>query len=113
MFPEAGFDANKATKETWQSYVPYLIYYLIATESRILKDPYYNPTTNQVDQMVSLNGINCIRQIGTEAGTPGIPLYDADDRDNNYRFATDYVISSVNKALSCVDIKHALFLLVF
>jgi len=104
MFPEAGFNAADATEETWESYIPRLIYYLIATESKVLNDPNYDPTSydsgdpNNPATTVSINGVNAVSSI------EGDPLFDSDDHDNNYRFATDYVLDSLQHATNAITI---------
>ena len=104
MFPSADFDFAAAAQETWESFFPRLIYYLIATESKVLNDPNYDPTNSIANStMVSIGGENAIRQID------GTPLYDADNHDNNYRFATDYVLSSLNYDKSAITINGVVY----
>ena len=106
MFPGVGFNAASATTESWESYFPRLIYYLIATDSKVLNDPNYNPVTYGIDPQattVSFLDANS-KQINAIRGISKEPLYDSDDHDNNYRFATDYVLSSLQGATSAINI---------
>ena len=58
-------------EETWEMYLPRMIYYLIATESATLNDPALSP--------FSFKGISTAR-------------FSENDLDLNYRAATDYVL---------------------
>ena len=102
MFPDAGFNASESTEEVWESYIPRLIYYLIATESKVLNDPLYNPPDYDSGvagaTTVSVNGKNIITNID------GAALFDEDDHDNNYRFATDYVLSALQGETNAIKI---------
>ena len=76
VFPGKKVDAAKNINETWECFLPRMIYYLIATESAVLNDPAYNANT-----------------------IPGIPShhFSVDTPDLNYRFATDYVIKAIHE----------------
>ena len=76
VFPGDKIDVVKNMKETWECFLPRMIYYLIATESAVLADPSYGP--------------------GTLRGIPN-SHYSSDNHDLNYRFATDYVLKQLHK----------------
>tara|TARA_R110002020_G_scaffold226846_4_gene437351 strand:+ start:109 stop:4512 length:4404 start_codon:yes stop_codon:yes gene_type:complete len=75
VFPGKNIDAVDNMTETWESYLPRMIYYLIATESAVLNDSEYNANT--------------LRGIPNEH-------YSSDNQDLNYRFATDYVLKAIH-----------------
>ena len=75
VFPGKKIDAVKNMNETWECFLPRMIYYLIATESAVLNDPDYDAQT--------------LRGIPTEH-------FSSDNPDLNYRFATDYVLKALH-----------------
>ena len=76
IFPGANLTIAEDLEETWESYLPRMIYYLIATESPVLNDGNYNANT--------LNGIKSDQHF-------------ADNLELNYRAATDYVLRILHK----------------
>lgn len=75
VFPGKKIDVVENLTETWEGYLPRMIYYLIATESAVLNDSDYNANTL--------------------AGIPN-DHYSSDNHDLNYRFATDYVLKAIH-----------------
>ena len=88
LFPESGFNPASGIEETWESFIPRQIYYLIATESNVLRDPNYNQAS---------------------ADYIGIDNFDAEDKDTNYRFATDYILDKLQSATSAITINGTVF----
>ena len=88
LFPESGFNPASGIEETWESFIPRQIYYAIATESKVLRDPNYNQAS------ATLIGIN---------------NFDSESKDINYRFATDYVLDKLQDATSAISINGTVF----
>jgi len=105
VFPNSGF--NPATSanmvETWESFLPRQLYYLIATESKVLNDPAYRTDAGSIARQVG------IVKVGATAGSQAVALYDIDNHDNNYRFATDYALSALNNETSSIVINGTIF----
>tara|TARA_R110002020_G_scaffold91773_2_gene222757 strand:- start:5884 stop:8868 length:2985 start_codon:yes stop_codon:yes gene_type:complete len=76
IFPGANLTIAEDLEETWESYLPRMIYYLIATESPVLNDGNYTVNT--------LFGINPDQHF-------------TDNLELNYRAATDYVLRILHK----------------
>ena len=74
IFPGSNLTIAQDLSETWECFLPRMIYYLIATESLVLNDG--NFTQNTLDP-----------QLGIKSDQ-----YFVDNLDANYRAATDYVI---------------------
>jgi len=76
IFPGANLSIAEDLEETWECYLPRMIYYLIATESPVLNDGNYTVNT--------LPGIKSDQHF-------------VDNLELNYRAATDYVIRTLHK----------------
>jgi len=72
MFSEDVFNIEPEIKELWESYIPNLIYYSLATESSALES--FKTWTNQLAARLGVNG------------------YSTSSMDENIRFATDAII---------------------
>jgi hypothetical protein len=66
------FDVSSSIDELWESYVPHLAYYALATESKAFKD--LNTWTPEVSKKL------------------GIPEYNTSSIDENIKLAVDYII---------------------
>ena len=76
IFPGANLTIAEDLEETWECYLPRMIYYLIATESPVLNDGSYALNT--------LPGIKADQHF-------------VDNLELNYRVATDYVLRVLHK----------------
>tara|TARA_R110000765_G_scaffold137073_3_gene236496 strand:+ start:1965 stop:5024 length:3060 start_codon:yes stop_codon:yes gene_type:complete len=76
IFTDANIVPTNQILETWEMYLPRMIYYLIATESVILNSPHLGPA--------AFRGITPER-------------YSTANLDLNYRAATDYVLEILHK----------------
>lgn len=90
IFPRGTFNPVSGLQTTWESYVPFLLYYTIATESSI-----FNSTSGLSD--ISKR----IKQFFRQAQ---IDTLKANDIDTNIRLATDYLIARVHQDTSCIQI---------
>jgi hypothetical protein len=75
VFGQEVFDISSTVLEQWESYIPNLIYYSLATESTLLKD--YSTFTRDV------------------ANSLGIDNYSLDNFDHNIRSCTDKILQDV------------------
>ena len=76
IFPGSNLSIAEDLQETWECFLPRMIYYLIATESPVLNDGSYTSNT--------LGGVKTDQHF-------------ADNLELNYRAATDYVIRILHK----------------
>ena len=79
IFPGANLTIAEDLEETWECYLPRMIYYLIATESPVLNDGNFNSTT-----------------LHPELGIKQDQHF-VDNLELNYRAATDYVIRTIHE----------------
>jgi len=75
VFGQEVFDISSTVLEQWESYIPNLIYYSLATESTLLKD--YSTFTQDV------------------AASLGITSYSFDNFDQNIRSCTDKILEDI------------------
>tara|TARA_R100000005_G_scaffold96666_1_gene85759 strand:- start:2788 stop:5775 length:2988 start_codon:yes stop_codon:yes gene_type:complete len=79
IFPGANLTVASDLEETWECFLPRMIYYLIATESAVLNDPSFGNNT----------AASAFKGISNEQ-------FFVDNLDLNYRAATDYVLKVVH-----------------
>ena len=94
VFPDGLFSINDIS-ETWECYLPNLLYYLIKTESYIAKDglefqPLFSSTFKDVAPGIKFN------QVG--------PTY-ADAKDRNYRFLVDAILQYVHNKYKVIKLR--------
>ena len=71
-FSDGGIDLEAKLEELWESYLPFLIYYALATESHVYKD--YTTYTEEIAENL------------------GIEVFDYDNFDNNIRLGVDKIL---------------------
>ena len=93
VFPDGAFTAADAA-ETWESYLPKMIYYLIKTESFIAKEGLEFASKEDM--------FNTSWPLGVRFNQAGENYTDSKDR--NYRFLTDAVLEQYNNEFSGIVI---------
>jgi hypothetical protein len=88
MFPAAQFDPLENLVEAWESYLPRMLYYLIATESKVLRNPDFSQT--EADSLSTKNGAQF--------------NFSVTNRDFNYRFAVDHILSHLHNQTDAITI---------
>ena len=88
MFPAAQFDPIANLVEAWESYLPRMLYYLIASESKVLKNPNFSIADTQSFETKNSAKFN----------------FSVTNKDFNYRFAVDHVLSYIHNTTSAITI---------
>lgn len=88
MFPAAQFDPLENLVEAWESYLPRMLYYLIATESKVLKNPDFSQT--EADFLSGKNDAQF--------------NFSVTNKDFNYRFAVDHILSYLHNQTDAITI---------